>query len=211
MTLGDQAHIAASLVALLHRVEGLKHLKRSGWVDRGIQEPETVAAHAWRLALLSWLIADLQGLDAARAMRLALVHDLPEVLTGDRTPFDDLAITPQERLALASNPGKATWRTPERQRAKQERERLALDDLFAGLPEHLTTALRVAWEEYEQGASAEARLVGQLDKLEAYVQGREYAASGKLHEPSTLNSFLMDNRLLLTDPLLRAMLHVTEP
>ncbi len=94
---------AQALIALLHAIEPLKHLPRSGWVDREVSSPESVAAHSWRLALFSWCVAAEEGLDADHAMRLALVHDIPEALTGDRTPFDYLDDV-SERRRLAANP-----------------------------------------------------------------------------------------------------------
>jgi hypothetical protein len=49
-------------------------------------------------------------------------------------------------------------------------------------------------------------LVGQLDKLEAYLQGMEYAASARLPHPHTLASFRLDCEHVLTLPALRDLL-----
>lgn len=64
----------------------LKQLPRTGWVDRGIPNPETVAAHSWRMAVLALLLAPSENLEAETAARIALFHDLPEALVGDITP-----------------------------------------------------------------------------------------------------------------------------
>ena len=189
---------AARILELLHRVEPLKHLPRTGWVDRGVSTPESVAAHSWRLALLAWIMADSLGLDAGRAMKIALVHDVPEAVTGDRTPFDDQGLTAEAQRSLSINPESAPdWRQPDARARKTEAERRALGAMLAGQSAPLATALQSAWEDYESGASPEARLVYELDKLEAYVQGREYARDGRLPEPETLNSFRLDNERLL--------------
>src|SRR5690348_11531628 len=95
---------AMQLIELLHRIEPLKHLPRTGWVDRGVHEPESVASPSRPLALLAWVSAEAQGLDAENAMRLALVHDLPEAITGDLTPFDDPVLTGEARRALTTDP-----------------------------------------------------------------------------------------------------------
>ncbi|MEX2314675.1 MAG: HD domain-containing protein, partial [Thermomicrobiales bacterium] len=69
----------------------LKRLRRTGWLDRGVAGPESVADHSWGVALLAWLLArDQPGLDRERVLLLGLVHDLPEAVAGDPTPFDDV-------------------------------------------------------------------------------------------------------------------------
>jgi putative hydrolase of HD superfamily len=198
---------AQALLTVLDRIERLKHLPRSGWVDRDVAEPETVAAHSWRLAVLAMLAAQVSGLDPWKAVRIALVHDLAEVVTGDTTPFDDLAANALDRRALAANPPEiATWRDPERRRRKVRIERAALDSMLADLPAEVVDILREAWEEYEEGSSEEAALVRQLDKVEAYVQGLEYARSGRLADAGTLRSFQIDTEAVGRAPLVVALL-----
>ncbi len=64
----------------------LKRTPRTGWVDVGIYEPESVADHTFRTAILCMLYADIEGLDTLKMLRLALIHDLPESMVGDLTP-----------------------------------------------------------------------------------------------------------------------------
>jgi putative hydrolase of HD superfamily len=202
---------AEPLLALLRRIEPLKHLLRTGWVDRGVSSPETVAAHSWRLAIMAWLTASEMGLDGTRAIRLALAHDMAESITGDRTPFDELGATAAERRALAIDPpDREQWRSDLQREAKAGLERQAMQRLLDGAPASAATAIRAAWEEYEAGNTAEARLVRQLDKLEAFLQGCEYASDGRLPDISTLNSFRVDLRVLVSDPLLRSLLQALE-
>ena len=201
----------AGLLALLHRSEPLKHLPRTGWVDRDVAQPESVAAHSWRLALMAWLAAEAQGIDAGRAVILALVHDLAEAVTGDITPFHDGVRDAGERRALAIDPpAHEEWRTPARRAEKLAREREAMGAILQDVPDATASLVRGAWEEYEEGSSAEARLVRQLDRLEAYMQGREYAADGRLADPESLNSFRLDCERSIHDPPLRALLAALE-
>ncbi len=73
----------------MHLAMKLKSVHRQGWIDRGVPNPESSADHSWSLALFAWLIAcTREDLDANRVLLLALVHDLPEALAGDATPFD---------------------------------------------------------------------------------------------------------------------------
>ncbi|HEX5165507.1 MAG TPA: HD domain-containing protein, partial [Thermomicrobiales bacterium] len=69
----------------------LKRLRRTGWIDRGVSDPESTAGHSWGVALLAWLLArDERELDRDRVLLLGLVHDLPEAVAGDVTPFDNV-------------------------------------------------------------------------------------------------------------------------
>ncbi|MGH2411415.1 MAG: HD domain-containing protein, partial [Chloroflexota bacterium] len=86
----EEVTLARGWLGLLRAIEPLKHLPRTGWLDREVASPESVAAHSWRLAVLAWIVASEVGLDANRAMAIALMHDLPEAVTGDHTPFDSL-------------------------------------------------------------------------------------------------------------------------
>ncbi|MBI5227138.1 HD domain-containing protein [Candidatus Micrarchaeota archaeon] len=59
----------------------LKRIARSGWWTEGIKNPETVAEHSWRAALIGFVLAKMEGLTDAEAQRVcsALVfHDLHE-------------------------------------------------------------------------------------------------------------------------------------
>ncbi len=68
---------------------GLKDLPRTGWVRSGVQEPESVAAHSWGMAVLALHFAP-KDLDMAKVLAMCIIHDLPEVRVGDLTPHDDV-------------------------------------------------------------------------------------------------------------------------
>lgn len=199
------------MLRLLHALEPLKHPPRTGWVDREIETPESVAAHCWRLAIASWLVADHEHLDASRALRIALVHDVAETITGDHTPFDAVAVTAAERRALSIAPPEPDPRAAEERReAKTTEERAAMERLLADVGANLARPIMETWEEYAAGATPEARLVHQLDKVEAYLQGREYALDGRLADASTLNSFRRDVTLAVREPIPAAILRALE-
>jgi putative hydrolases of HD superfamily len=162
-----------ALAELFTLAGNLKRLKRQGWIDRGVDQPESVSDHSWRLALMSLLLASRDTeLDAERAARLALVHDLPEVITGDITPFDDRLETDEaDRSALFHSLPEYSEAAD---RSKTDAERAAIHRLTSGLSPELSALLIDAWEEYEAGQTREARLVRQLDKLETWLQALEY-------------------------------------
>jgi len=64
----------------------LKLIPRSGWFKTGIENPESVAEHSFRTALISAIIAFLETKDfdkACKACLLGLIHDLNEARTLD--------------------------------------------------------------------------------------------------------------------------------
>lgn len=198
-----------NLLDFLGQAGRLKRLRRKGWVDRGVVEPESVADHSYRLALLTLLAGSLiPGLDVSRAVVLALVHDLPEALAGDWTPFDrDLEAGVDPALLFRSPPRYH----PEFEAEKTARERAALRQMVAGLPDALARLLSQAWEEYETRVTPEARLVRQLDKVETALQAVEYRAE----QPEVMiDSFLLGAEAECVDPpareLLRALLQRAE-
>ena len=73
----------------------LKDVKRQGWVNSGVPEPESVAAHSWGMGVLALRLCPSE-LDLLRVLKLCLVHDLPEVIVGDLTPHDDTSTKAQD-------------------------------------------------------------------------------------------------------------------
>ncbi|MEE6207334.1 MAG: HD domain-containing protein [Alphaproteobacteria bacterium] len=63
----------------------MKSLKRTGWVCRHVQDPESDADHSYSLAILALLLAP-KNLDLLKCLKLALVHDMAEVYCGDYMP-----------------------------------------------------------------------------------------------------------------------------
>lgn len=49
-------------------VDKLKRVKRTGWVNSGIKDPESVADHSFSMAILAYMIAKTRKLDAEKAM-----------------------------------------------------------------------------------------------------------------------------------------------
>jgi putative hydrolase of HD superfamily len=140
----------------------LKKLPRTGWLESGIKDPESVADHSFRTALIGLLISDLEGLDSEKVTRMALIHDLAEVKIGDLTPMQKKA---------------------EHNVSEDE----AMKSLFSMLPMSIAEKLRIAWNELLKGASPEAKIVDQADKIEMLLQAMEYENEGI--EPNKLDHF----------------------
>jgi putative hydrolase of HD superfamily len=134
------------VLTFLRDAERLKTVTRSGWTTEG--EPESVAAHTWRLCLMAMLLyGRTPGVDLAKLLEMCLVHDLGEAIGGD-VP------------APAQSPGSD----------KAGRERADLLHLAASLPPALRDHIVALWDEYEAASSPEAKLAKGLDKLETILQ-----------------------------------------
>jgi putative hydrolase of HD superfamily len=134
------------IVAFLQAAERLKDTLRSGSTSGGRRE--STAEHTWRLCLLAMLLEpDLEGLDLAKLLKLCLIHDLGEAISGD-VPATDQSLA-DGRVA---------------------RERADMATLCAPLPPDLRTALMALWDDYAGAGSREARLAKGLDKIETLFQ-----------------------------------------
>ena len=76
---------ASTTLQLLLDTSRLKRTLRTGWVMRGVPDPESVAEHTYGVAVLATILAELveQPLDRAKVATIALLHDLPEGALGD--------------------------------------------------------------------------------------------------------------------------------
>lgn len=86
--------------------------------------------------------------DIAKAVGIALVHDLAEARTGDIDAYEVLS----------------GQRTNAR---KHESEGRAMDDIMSGIS--FGSHMKALWEAYEDDASLEAKFVHALDGLEAFM------------------------------------------
>lgn len=61
----------------------LKRTARSGWWAEKIKQPESVADHAFRTAIVTFVLAKMEGLDPNRLCSAAVFHDMHEARLGD--------------------------------------------------------------------------------------------------------------------------------
>jgi putative hydrolase of HD superfamily len=176
--IGDSIR-ARGLSRFYRQVVRLKTTPRTGWLDRGVpaEAAESVADHSFQTALLAWLAAASDPtLDRDRILKLALVHDLPEAIIGDLTPYDPQTIpdSSADRAAWRAFLDRKQVRSPERRSAKRSAEASAMHELLADLHGNARVELAALWHELTEGLTAEARFVKQADRLETFLQSRVY-------------------------------------
>jgi putative hydrolases of HD superfamily len=144
------------LLALCDQIMVLKQLPRTGWLQRNVPLPESVAEHSFGVAALALVsAAAFPELDRGRLLALALIHDMGEA------QLTELPLTAQRLLGKEAN---------------QAAERRAATNMFERLPGGIE--LVSLWEECAAGASREARLVKALDRIELLAQALAYERAG---------------------------------
>lgn len=132
-----------SQIRFLTEIDRLKGVERRTLImDRSRQE--NTAEHSWHLGMAVMVLAEYgpRGMNLGHALKLAAIHDLPEIEAGDTFVYDTVA-----------HIGKA------------EREQEAMNVLGGYLPQDLAVEVRALWDEFEEKKTPEARYVSALDRM----------------------------------------------
>ena len=132
-----------------NEVGRLKRMPRTGWVQREIPNPETVAEHMYRSQFIVYDFAKATKEDPQSCVVMMMLHDLQETRAGDITPH--CGISKAEKAAREF-------------KAAQELAELS------GNPEFFKV-----FREYEGRKTKRAQLCGDADQCECLTQALEYA------------------------------------
>lgn len=144
---------AAGTAGFLLEMGMLKRAKRSGWWIAGVKDPETIAEHSFRTALIGSVLAMMEGADPARTALLGLWHDTQETRVGDIPHIG------RRYLDAADN------------------QSVTADQLADAHPAVRSEARRIV-DDYENGDSLEVACARDADKLECLIQAVEYREQG---------------------------------
>ncbi len=106
---------------------------------------ENDAEHAWHMAMMIYLLREYSNepIDAAKAMMMALIHDIVEIDAGDTYAYDAQGMESQ-----------------------QEREARAAERIFGMLPEDQKKELKGLFEEFEAYETPEAKFARAMDNFQ---------------------------------------------
>ena len=142
-------------IKFLNVIEKLKCNTRHSWTSNG--RHESVAEHSWRLAVMAMLCADeYPDLDINKVIKMCLIHDFGEALTGDIPAF---------------------LKTDEHEKDEEK----AIEILLALLPADTKEEISALFEEMKLLKTDEARLYKSLDNIEALISHNEADISTWLH------------------------------
>ena len=123
---------------------------------------ENDAEHAWHMAVMAYLLREYanEAVDIGKVMLMCLIHDIVEIQAGDTYAYDAQGLETQKA-----------------------REDAAKESLYGMLPEDQKAELIALFDEFEAGASAEARFAHAMDNLQALLlnhsnQGGDWKAHG---------------------------------
>ena len=134
-------------ITFLNTIEKLKCNARHSWTSTGRQE--SVAEHSWRLAVMAMLCVDeYPDLDMDKVIKMCLIHDFGEALTGDIPAF----------LKTEDD---------------EKEETRAVDRLLSLLPDGYRAELSALFAEMAELQTPEAKLFKALDNTEALISHNE--------------------------------------
>ena len=112
---------------------------------KGYKRQENDAEHAWHMAVMIYLLKEYanEEFDVAKAMMMALIHDIVEIDAGDTYAYDTKNLETQK-----------------------EREEKAAERIFGLLPEEQKQELKGLFEEFEACESSEAKFARVMDNFQ---------------------------------------------
>ena len=143
------------LESFFQKVLELKNIPRQGWKDKlDMDYVESVAEHSYSTAMMSMVLSDLQGLDTAKIIKMALLHDLAESVVGDIIPDK---INAERKINM---------------------ENKAMIQILENLPSNVSQQYIVLWDDFQKNSTKEANLLHEIDKLEMAFQAKFYLDEG---------------------------------
>jgi len=129
----------------------LKRVKRSGWWTSKVKDPESVAEHTFRTALIAFILAKMEKMDEKKLCCAALFHDMHETRTLDLHKI-------HARYA----------------KLPEDTKRKVVEDQLENLPEEVRKSIGEVYALSEK----EKILLKDADLLECAFQAKEYLEIG---------------------------------
>lgn len=186
---GNSSVNSSSLLELFLRANESKRIPRTGWGMHGIGEPESVAEHTYSLSFLTLQLAPMLSdrhsfpLNINKLVKMAILHDIGEIETGDIVVSRGAIIDLQKR------------------RDKEEKEKKGIQKLFKETDKS-NLAVNLFSEMIER-ETLEANIFWQLDKLDMAIQALDY----ELQHKKDLSEFFENARANITDEFLTELLN----
>ncbi len=152
---------------------------------------ENDAEHAWHMAIMAYLLREYSNeeIDIGRVMLMCLIHDLVEIDAGDTYAYDE-----------------------EGKKSQQQREAAARERLFSLLPEDQREELGAVFDEFDAGATPEARFARAMDNLQPLLLNNSNGGSdwsehgisaGQVHRRQDATRLGSEELFLVTDQIIR--------
>lgn len=134
----------------------LKRIKRSGWWVAGLENPESVADHSFRTAVLGFYLAHQEGVDAYKVVLMALFNDIHEARINDLHKMGHTYID------------------------FKDAEKRVFRDQVRDLDKGVKIQMESLRKDYDSQESLESQVARDADILECLLQAKEYYDNGYL-------------------------------
>ena len=133
----------------------LKKVKRSGWWVAGIKDPESVAEHCFRCAVIGYYMAHKEKVDLYKVLVMTLFNDIHEARINDLHKMGHFYID------------------------FKQAEKKVFKDQIEKLDRPVKDELNQLRQEYDQQKSKESIVARDADILECLIQAKEYYDGGQ--------------------------------
>jgi putative hydrolase of HD superfamily len=143
-----------NIVEFILEAGALKRTPRSGWSVLGIKHPESVADHSFRCAVIGYLLARMEKVDAHKVLLMTLFNDIHEA-----------RITDLHKMA-------------QRYIDARPAEDKSFEDQVEALPADMRGELSDVRRDYTDQKTRESIVARDSDILECLIQAKEYVEHG---------------------------------
>lgn len=173
-------------VYFFENLQKLKEEKRKVWIFHQISDPETIASHIFRTAVLSWILGERSGMDVEKVIKMALIHDFCQVFTFDEMlhdPFIPRQVLREKDFAkikkiMQKLPELSLNQKERKAQKKNIRRTASFKKLISELPADIKKEFGSLWTEMQSRGSREARFICQAERAENLLQAFEYWSEG---------------------------------
>ncbi len=136
-----------SQLAFIFEIDKIKSIfRKTKLFDKSRHEND--AEHSWHLAMMAMVLSEHSNtlLDVPKVIKMVLIHDIPEIYTGDTIVYAKKGVQPSEEDMSSAK------------------------KVFGLLPEPQNIEFYALWHEFESKQTAESKFAAAIDRLEPVMQ-----------------------------------------
>lgn len=138
----------AKQVNFIKEIDKLKYIQRKTKLFNSDRH-ENDAEHSWHLAMMTLVLAEHSDkpINVLKVLKMVLIHDIVEIDAGDTFIYDST-----------------------KSHTNTDEELIAAKRIFGLLPAEQAEEFITIWEEFEEGATDEAKFARAMDRFEPLLQ-----------------------------------------
>jgi putative hydrolase of HD superfamily len=135
-------------ISFIKEIDKLKYIQRKTKLFNSNRN-ENDAEHSWHLAMMTIVLAEHSDkpIDVLKVVKMVLIHDVVEIDAGDTFLYDTT-----------------------KNHTNTEEELISAKRIFGLLPAEQAAGFIEIWQEFEEGATDEAKFARSMDRFEPLLQ-----------------------------------------